>query len=235
MKLKSQAMIAAGLMAIVALSVAKRHAFSEDASVTTDKNTATRSSGKFDGSLRQGPRRLIPGDHGVGRMIPDLSVTDINGKSFQLSEFANRPALVIAFTNTSCPISKKYGPSLAAIERQFAAQNVAFIYVNPTASEKPGSIQAAIETQGFAGPYVRDPEGKIARAVGATHTTDVFVLDSHRTIIYRGAVDDQYGFEYSLDAPRHEYLKLGINAAINRKPLLVAATQAPAGLSVSGL
>jgi len=178
-------------------------------------------------ALRQGPRRLVPGDNGIGRLIPDMTLTDLNGRQFRLSDFADRPAVVFAFTNTSCPISKKYAPSLAAIERQFADRKVQFIYVNPTASDKAEQVQASIKTQGFYGPYVRDNDGTVARTVGATHTTDVIVLDSRRTVIYRGAVDDQYGFEYSTDAPRNEYLKLAIRATLQRQPLLVQATEAP--------
>lgn len=190
-------------------------------------NTKRLESDKKEAALRQGPRRLVPGDHFIGRMVPNLSLTDINDRKFSLSEFADRQAIVIAFTNTTCPISKKYAPSLAAIERQYADRNVAFIYVNPTSSDKLPAIQAAISSQGFSGHYVRDTDGAIASALGATHTTDVFVLDTKRTIVYRGAVDDQYGFEYSLDAPRNEYLKLAINATLDRRPLLIAATQAP--------
>jgi peroxiredoxin/Ca2+-binding EF-hand superfamily protein len=204
-----------------------------EAILKASRNTTTKGleSGKKEpvkeASLRQGPRRLVPGDHSIGRMVPNLSLTDINDRKFSLSEYTDRQAIVIAFTNTTCPISKKYAPSLAAIERQYADRNVSFIYVNPTSSDKPAAIQAAIANQGFTGPYVRDIDGVVASALGATHTTDVFVLDAKRTIVYRGAVDDQYGFEYSLDAPRNEYLKLAINATLDRRPLLIAATQAP--------
>ncbi|MBS0204232.1 MAG: redoxin domain-containing protein [Planctomycetes bacterium] len=178
-------------------------------------------------ALRQGPQRLIPGDSGIGRMVPDLTLKDINGRQFRLSDYADRTAVVVAFTNTSCPISKKYAPSQTAMERQFADQKIQFLFVNPTASDKLAAIQTAITTLGITGPYVRDNDGMIARAVGATHTTDVIVLDSRRTIVYRGAMDDQYGFEYSLDAPRNEYLKLALRSVIDRRPLLVAATEAP--------
>lgn len=192
-----------------------------------DSTAAKPATASAESPLRQGPKRLIPGDHGVGRLVPNLRLTDLNGKSFQLGDFANRSVTVIAFTNTSCPLCKKYAPSLGQIEKQFADRNVQFVFVNPTASDKAENIRAVIESQGLQGPYVRDADGVVARAVGATHTTDVIVLDSHRTVIYRGAVDDQYGFEYSLDAPRHEYLKLAIRAAIDRRPLLVSATEAP--------
>lgn len=179
-----------------------------------------------DPALRQGPKRLAPGDHGVGGMVPDMALTDINGKGFRLSDFADRPALVIAFTNTTCPLCKKYAPSLAGLEKQFADQKIPFLFVNPSNDKLP-KIQETVQAQGFIGPYVRDDQTRLALALGATHTTDVFVLDARRTIIYRGAVDDQYGFEYALEAPRTEYLKLAIQSVIDHRPLLVAATQAP--------
>ncbi|HTI49466.1 MAG TPA: redoxin, partial [Planctomycetaceae bacterium] len=75
--------------------------------------------------------------------------------------------------------------------------------------------------------YVRDRNGALARAVHATHSTDVIVLDSRRTVIYRGAVDDQYGFGYSLNAPRREYLVEALAAVIDGKRPSVRATVAP--------
>lgn len=177
--------------------------------------------------LRQGPRRLTPGDHGVGRLVPNLELTAVDGSSFRLSDYSDRPAAVLAFTNTMCPLSKKYAPSLAALERDAAQDRIPFIYVNGNASDTVERIQSDIANHGFRGPYVRDLDGRVAQAVGATHTTDVIVLDARRTIVYRGAVDDQYGFEYALDAPRNEYLKLALNAVLEGRPLLVAATEAP--------
>jgi hypothetical protein len=58
-------------------------------------------------------------------------------------------------------------------------------------------------------------------------TTDVFVLDSRRTVVYRGAVDDQYGLGYSLDAPRHRYLADAVRAVLNGAVPAVQATEAP--------
>ncbi len=180
-----------------------------------------------DESLRQGPQRITAGDHAVGRMIPDLKLTDMDGQSFKLSDLKDRRAVVIAFTNTSCPICKKYAPTLASLEKQFREQQVAFVFVNPTASDKPEDIRAAIKTHGFAGHYVRDIDGDVASALRATHTTDVVVLDARRTVVYRGAVDDQYGFGYSKEAPRATYLVDAIQATLANERPDVQATSAP--------
>ena len=176
---------------------------------------------------RKGPQRVIPGDHGVGHMVPDMKLTDVDGKAFRLSEFQDRAAVVIAFTNTSCPVSKKYAPTLAALEKEFQDRNVVFVFVNPTSSDKPELVREAITTHRFQGHYVSDHDGYIATAVGATHTTDAIVLDASRTIVYRGAVDDQYGTSYTRDEPRETFLTDAITATLAGERPVVAATTAP--------
>ena len=177
--------------------------------------------------VRQGPKRLIPGDHGVGRLMPDLPLTDIDGQAFSLSRYQDKVSLVIAFTNTSCPICKKYTPSLAAIERDYASQNVAFLFVNPTSSDKLETIRSIIADNKLDGHYVRDDKLQLASALNATHTTDVFVLDAKRTVVYRGAVDDQYGFGYAIEQPRVEYLRATLDAMISGERPEFGATEAP--------
>src|SRR5947207_336523 len=70
------------------------------------------------------------------------------------------------------------------------------------------------------------------RARGATSTTEVFVLDRARTLVYRGAIDDQYGLGYGLDAPRRHFLVNALEAALADERPLIAATSAP-GCAIS--
>jgi peroxiredoxin len=177
--------------------------------------------------IRQGPKRLVPGDHQIGRLIPDLAMTDATGQSFKLSDFKTAKAIVVAITNTTCPICKKYTPTLAKLEADYREQGIAFIYVNPTASDKQATIDKVIAEQGLKGRYVRDTQHAIVSALGATRTTDVFVLASDRTLMYRGAVDDQYGFGYSLEAPKTNYLIAAIEAVLEDSRPLIPATEAP--------
>jgi mono/diheme cytochrome c family protein len=84
-----------------------------------------------------------------------------------------------------------------------------------------------VAEHGFAGRYVHDADGKLTAALGATSTAEVFVLDAARTVVYRGAADDQYGLGYSLDAPRTKYLAVALEEALAGKVPTVAATTAP--------
>lgn len=178
-------------------------------------------------SLRQAPRILPPKERAVGRYIPDLEFQDLDGKSHKLSDFSKNKGVVIAVTSTSCPLSKKYLPTLVKLAREFSPPEIAFILINPTPTDKDSAVKEAAKQLGSHGFYVHDKSGELVNALGLTSTTDALLLDSARTILYHGAIDDQYGFGYSLDAPRKHYLLPAITEYLNARPVIVKATEAP--------
>src|SRR4029450_13228614 len=123
-------------------------------------------------------------------------------------------------------VTKRSAPALAAIEKEFMARGVNFVFVNPIASDSEADAAAAIRTHGFASPYVRDTENRISAALGARSTAEGFVLDGARTLVYRGAIDDQYGLGYSLEAPKRRYLIEVLNAVLAGKTPEVQCTTA---------
>jgi peroxiredoxin len=178
-------------------------------------------------SPRQEPKRLRPGEHGIGTMIADLALRDLDGKAFRLSEYQRKRPLVLALISPSCPVSKRYLPTLAQLEKELAAKDAGLLLIAPTATDTPQDLRAALSASGLTAPCVPDPSGAIARTLGATASTDAFLFDGARTLIYRGAVDDQYGLGYSLDAPRHRYLADALEALLAGRAPAVAATEAP--------
>ena len=175
--------------------------------------------------LIEGPRVVSANELGVGRLVGDLEFAPVSGKKFRLGKSA--PATVVAFTSTSCPVTKRYAPTLATLEKEFTARGVKFVFVNPIASDSGRDASAAIRTHGFGGPYVRDGNNRISAALGARSTAEVFVLDGARTLVYRGAIDDQYGLGYSLDAPKRRYLVDALEAVLAGKTPEVQGTTAP--------
>jgi peroxiredoxin len=177
--------------------------------------------------VRKAPRVLKPAEHGVGVLAPDVAFTDATGKAGKLSDFKDKKAVVVLFTSTSCPISQKYMPTLARLEKTYREKGVAFVFVDPIATDSAEDVAKAIKTHAFVGPFIRDKDSAIARALGAKSTTDAFVLDSARTVAYHGAVDDQYGTGYSQASPKVSYLVPAIDAVLAGKFPTVQATDAP--------
>jgi mono/diheme cytochrome c family protein/peroxiredoxin len=174
-----------------------------------------------------GAKQIKAGDVGVGRQVPDIAFKTIDGKTHRLSEWSGRRGVAFAFTSTTCPVSKRYAPSLARIEKELASRDVALVFVNPFASEKAADVAAQAKAAGFTAPYVLDADKAVATALGARTTTEVFLVDAKRTLIYRGALDDQYGVNYNLDAPRENYLLGAVTAMLAGERPKVAATEAP--------
>jgi mono/diheme cytochrome c family protein len=88
-------------------------------------------------------------------------------------------------------------------------------------------MKKTVEKHGFKGRYLHDADGSLTATLDAKSTAEVFVLDAKRTVVYRGAVDDQYGLGYSLEAPRETYLKDVLTSLATHQPISIRATQAP--------
>lgn len=194
-RLALSGLVLAGLMTAGALMAAPHAA---------DKPSAEAS--KPAASLQEWPMTLLPQESGIGRLVADVSFTDITGKAGKLSDFKASKATVIAVTSATCPISRKFGPRLAELQKRFAARGVEFLFVNLSPQESRAEIDEFLKNSGVTGRYVHDKAGQFGHALGVKSTADVFIVDSARTLRYRGPVDDQYGIGYSLDKPRVEFL-----------------------------
>lgn len=178
-------------------------------------------------SVRQAPTLLTPGEHGIGRYLSNFEVRDVRGTTSELHRNAKSGLTVIAMTSTTCPISKKYLPTLVELHHEFTSKDVRFILVNCIASDKIDEMVEITKKFDTDVEYVFDKDAHIATQLEATSTTDVFLLDASNTVLYHGAIDDQYGFGYSLDSPRSNYLRDAINTALDGHSIMIPATAAP--------
>ncbi len=179
-------------------------------------------------ALMEQPRPIPLRESGAGRMVPEIKCRALNGTEISLRSLAGKKkAVAVAFTSPTCPLSAKLMPTLAALEKEFAAEGVGFVFIDPTASDTPEAILAAARTHGFSGPMVHDKDMSVTAALGAVSTTEVFVMDPSSTLIYRGAVDDQYGLGYAKDAPKNEWLRDALRATLRGQRPRIAATTAP--------
>ena len=176
---------------------------------------------------QQGPRTLPPAEYGVGEWVPDLTVRDVEGKQQPLSAWQGGQPLVLALINPTCPVSKRYLPTLAALQKEYAGRGVRVLPV-ALGTEPAAEVRAALAAAGLGSECLWDEAPHaLARALHATAATDCVVLDRARTLIYRGAVDDQYGLGYSQEAPRRRYLVEALEAHLAGQVPAVTATEAP--------
>lgn len=178
-------------------------------------------------SFKEQPLLIKAGDRGVGRRVDELVLKDLNGHDVALRAAKGNKALVLAFFSATCPISNKLAPELARLEKDYAGKNVAFCLVNIAPETKPDELHKFIADFGLKSPVVADPAQTAQRALAATTSTEVFVLDAARTLVYRGAINDQYGLGYSKGAPTKNYLRDALDSVLADNAPAIAATSAP--------
>lgn len=171
----------------------------------------------------EAPDVLKGSEVGVGRLVADLT---LSGK--KLSEhLSGSQGMILAFFGATCPISGKLGPELARLEKDAQERGVKLLLVCPVAVETAGDIQKFISTHALKSPVIHDTDSVISTTLAATTTTEVFLLDASRTLVYRGAINDQYGLGYAKDAPTKTYLRDAMTAMLRSELPEIAATTAP--------
>jgi Ca2+-binding EF-hand superfamily protein/mono/diheme cytochrome c family protein len=180
-----------------------------------------------DPSFKEAPQFLKGSEHGVGRMVPDLALKSLKGAEIKLSSVAGKNGLVIALFSASCPISGKLAPEIARLEKDLKEQGVGMLLVNAPPGQKGEEIFKFIADHRLVSPVASDADGKLSQQLAATTTTEVFLLDAARTLVYRGALNDQYGLGYTKDKPQHHYLRDAVAAMLQGEPAEVVATSAP--------
>ena len=177
--------------------------------------------------VTSGPEILKPGDVGIGLMVPDHSFAALEGETRSLSSLVGENGLIIAMTSATCPVSKRFLPDLLELAKTSQEKGFSMLFVNAFASEEESEIREQLGEHVALVPYLHDRDRSLSRILEATTTTEVFLLDSRRTLLYRGAFNDQYGIDYSINEPRHHYLLDAIEAALAGERPDIAATAAP--------
>lgn len=163
----------------------------------------------------------------VGRLIALPPMIDFGGKKHEPASLLGEKATVIVMVDLTCPISQKYRPVLARLEDEWRDMGVRFIFLNASGTDSAAEVVETARERGFEGPWINDESRAIARLLGATTTTEVLVLDAARTLVYRGAVDDQHTLGGTLPQARANYLADALAAVVADERPKLAMTSAP--------
>jgi len=147
------------------------------------------------------------------------NVRDIANRQTNLSALAGPKGLVVAFTSTSCPVTKRQLSNIAQLEDQFRAKGIKFVYVNPIETDSASDASRVSASTGLNGRYIIDTDKSISRVLAPRTTAEVFVFNANQELVYRGAADDQYTVTSSLPKPRNQWLLSTLGAVVaGKKP-----------------
>lgn len=160
------------------------------------------------------------------QVMREFELTNNYGKTVRLDEFSDHRLVVVAFLGTECPLAKLYGPRLNELYQTYSKQSVAFVGVNSNKQDSLTELSAYVHRSNIEFPMLKDVGNRLADAMQATRTPEVFVLDEQRRLRYHGRIDDQYGVGFSRESSARNDLAIALKELLAGKPVSVAETKA---------
>jgi len=162
----------------------------------------------------------------IGSVVDDFTLSNSYGKSVSLSDFDSEQAVAIVFLGSECPLAKLYGPRLSAIQESYRDLGVQIIGINSNTQDSLTEVAAFVHRHEINFPMLKDPGNKVADAMGAHRTPEVYLIDSQRIVRYHGRIDDQYGVGYSRERQAKPELTVAIDELLAGKPVSIPTTDA---------
>lgn len=124
-----------------------------------------------------------------------LSLVGTDGQRHSLSSLAGARATVVIFTSNGCPTVRAYEERLIALSAAREGDGIPVVAINannPHLSPPdtlPEMVKRAAERK-FNFTYLKDEEGAVAKALGASCTPHAFIIDRELRVVYGGRIDD---------------------------------------------
>lgn len=148
------------------------------------------------------------------------------GKKHSLSDLHDRDVIVLVVTCNHCPIAIEYFGRIKEFASKYCGESkkVAIVAFSVSKLETDGleRMTEMAKRKEFNFPYLHDASQKIGQDLGATCTPQFFVLDKRRTLVYRGAWDD----ELNLSRVTKRYVETAVDELLAGKPLSLRETKA---------
>lgn len=131
----------------------------------------------------------------LGTRAPEFSLTNaVDGKTVSLTEFADKPGLLVMFICNHCPFVKHLQAGLAEFGKEYQAKGLGVVAINSNdianyPDDGPDKMKAEAKAAGYTFPYLLDETQDIAKAYKAACTPDFFLFDQHQALAYRGQFD----------------------------------------------
>ena len=131
----------------------------------------------------------------LGTLAPDFTLPEpATGSEVSLSDFAEVPALLVAFMCNHCPFVVHIADHFAGFADRIADKGVAVVGINSNNAQEypadaPELMPEEAKRRGYGFPYLYDESQEVAKAYGAACTPDFFLYGRDQRLAYRGQYD----------------------------------------------
>jgi len=133
----------------------------------------------------------------LGGEMPDFTLADPDGKSYEGRALYGPKGLLVAFTCNHCPYAIAVWPRLVRLSGQARALGFGAVAVNPNIhpgypDDSPKKMKEKVRQWAIPFPYLVDETQSTAKAFKAQCTPDLYLYDAKRRLAYHGRLDDNW-------------------------------------------
>jgi hypothetical protein len=160
---------------------------------------------------------------------------DLHGHPVRLLAESGTREVVLIFAASDCPISNRYVPEIARLNKKYALQGIKFWWVFPNPEDAPAVVSKHDLDFSIHEDTLLDPHQSLVALAHATVTPEaaVFIVkNGAMREVYNGRIDDRYvSIGQERPQPRRHELEDAIAAALAGKPIPQPGG-APVGCSI---
>jgi len=136
---------------------------------------------------------LNVGDEAAGYSLKNAN-EEIGGKSLNLEQSVMENGLVLVFECNHCPYVVASIDRMNKMSEYCKSKQIGFVGINSNDATvyANDSFEHMVKRaeNGMPYPYLYDESQEVAHAYGAKRTPEFFLLNSDKTLVYRGRMDD---------------------------------------------
>ena len=149
------------------------------------------------------------------RSLPDFELQDQHGVTHTLEQYQDRELVVMYVQGVGCPIARIALPQYREVRELYQDKNIEFLMFNANIQDDMKRIKREATEFGIDFVILKDEGQVLAKSLGVERTAEVFVIDPQtQSVLFRGPINDQLGYESQRDEANEEYLKDALDTVL---------------------
>ncbi len=150
-----------------------------------------------------------------GAAVPEIALPVLGGRVSTLDSFLEgKKGAVVVFWSGVCTHCVRYDEYFNRFTERHP--ELAVVAIASRQGETVEQLQATVAERRLRFPILHDSHGAVAQKFFAQQTPRLYLIDSSRVLLYRGAIDN---FKYPQDADYQAYLEPAIEAFLAGQPI----------------
>ena len=158
----------------------------------------------------------------------DFELKSVNEEWITINSQSSDNGLLVIFTCNTCPFVVMWEDRYKLVEQIAEENNIGLVYINSNYKKRKSDdsferMQEHAKKMDYQFPYLLDEKSKLANIFGAKTTPHIFLFDNKNTLVFKGAIDDNYK---EIKKVEKFYLKDAIKQLVSGSEITVSETKA---------